>query len=207
MYDRRSPACNDPPRHARVAAGAPPQPQPGAASRQSLPDARPAAPASGGTRPRRSKPASPAAPRRSLQALFHDRFIGVVLLGHPLTEAVKPESFASFPHMAVSRRGCFADPIDEVLSLPAHRWLRGMAQVSKASRLIGPPRTYGATIPRVVRPAVRKQSLRFWSIYPLFGNRIEQMHLGRIKGHLNRLTQRRCGSRAGFAKDHRTDGC
>ncbi|BAI73315.1 transcriptional regulator [Azospirillum sp. B510] len=55
-------------------------------------------------------------PEIRLQALFHDRFVGVVRSGHPLTDAVTPESFASFPHVSVSRRGRFAGPIDEALS-------------------------------------------------------------------------------------------
>lgn len=55
-------------------------------------------------------------PEIRLQALFHDRFIGVVRPGHPLVQAATPESFASFPHVSVSRRGRFAGPIDEALS-------------------------------------------------------------------------------------------
>jgi len=55
-------------------------------------------------------------PEIRLQALFHDRFIGVVRPGHPLADAVAPESLASFPHVSVSRRGRFSGPIDEALS-------------------------------------------------------------------------------------------
>lgn len=55
-------------------------------------------------------------PEIRLQALFHDRFIGVVRPGHPLADAVTPESFASFPHVSVSRRGRFSGPIDEALA-------------------------------------------------------------------------------------------
>lgn len=55
-------------------------------------------------------------PEIRLQALFHDRFVGVVRHGHPLAEAMTPESFVSFPHVSVSRRGRFAGPIDEALS-------------------------------------------------------------------------------------------
>ncbi len=55
-------------------------------------------------------------PEIRLQALFRDRFVGVVRPGHPLAQAVTPESFASFPHVSVSRRGRFAGPIDEALS-------------------------------------------------------------------------------------------
>ena len=55
-------------------------------------------------------------PEIRLQTLFHDRFVGVVRPGHPLTKAVTPEIFTSFPHVSVSRRGRFAGPIDEALS-------------------------------------------------------------------------------------------
>ncbi|MGF3022104.1 LysR family transcriptional regulator [Methylobacterium aquaticum] len=63
-------------------------------------------------------------PEIRLQALFHDRFIGVVRSGHPLAESVTPESFASFPHVSVSRRGRFTGPIDEALA--AHGLARGV---------------------------------------------------------------------------------
>lgn len=55
-------------------------------------------------------------PEIRLQALFHDRFVGVVRPDHPLTEEVTPQRFASFPHVSVSRRGRFSGPIDEALS-------------------------------------------------------------------------------------------
>lgn len=55
-------------------------------------------------------------PEIRLQALFHDRFVGVVREGHPLAEGMTPESFASFAHVSVSRRGRFSGPIDEALA-------------------------------------------------------------------------------------------
>ena len=55
-------------------------------------------------------------PEVRLHALFHDRFVGVVRQGHPLADAVTPESFAAFPHVSVSRRGRFSGPIDEALT-------------------------------------------------------------------------------------------
>ncbi len=55
-------------------------------------------------------------PEIRLQALFHDRFVGVVRCGHPLAASMTPERFAAFPHVSVSRRGRFAGPIDEALS-------------------------------------------------------------------------------------------
>ena len=56
-------------------------------------------------------------PEIRLQALFHDRFVGVVRPGHPLADTVTPRDFAAFPHVSVSRRGRFAGPIDEALSV------------------------------------------------------------------------------------------
>lgn len=55
-------------------------------------------------------------PEIRLQALFHDRFVGVVRAGHPLATELTPTSFASFPHLSVSRRGRLAGPIDEALA-------------------------------------------------------------------------------------------
>lgn len=55
-------------------------------------------------------------PEIRLQALFHDRFVGVVRPGHPLAGKVTPERFAAFPHVSVSRRGRFSGPIDLALT-------------------------------------------------------------------------------------------
>lgn len=55
-------------------------------------------------------------PEIRLQALFHDRFLGVVRPGHPLAGEVTPERFAAFPHVSVSRRGRFSGPIDVALA-------------------------------------------------------------------------------------------
>ncbi|NMN60415.1 DNA-binding transcriptional LysR family regulator [Xanthobacter sp. SG618] len=55
-------------------------------------------------------------PEIRLQALFHDRFVGVVRPGHPLAGEVTPERFAAFPHVSVSRRGRFSGPIDVALA-------------------------------------------------------------------------------------------
>lgn len=55
-------------------------------------------------------------PEIRLQALFHDRFVGVVRPGHPLAQEMTLQGFVSFPHVSVSRRGRFSGPIDEALS-------------------------------------------------------------------------------------------
>lgn len=55
-------------------------------------------------------------PELRVQALFRDRFFGVVRAGHPLAqEEVTPQRYASFGHISVSRRGQLSGPIDNVL--------------------------------------------------------------------------------------------
>jgi DNA-binding transcriptional LysR family regulator len=55
-------------------------------------------------------------PELRTQALFRDRFIGVVRAGHPLGEGeVTAERYASGRHVLVSRRGVDRGPIDDAL--------------------------------------------------------------------------------------------
>ncbi|WP_448191280.1 LysR family transcriptional regulator [Azospirillum sp. sgz301742] len=55
-------------------------------------------------------------PEVRTQALFRDRFIGVVRLGHPLCRGdVTPSRYAAGRHILVSRRGLDKGPIDEAL--------------------------------------------------------------------------------------------
>lgn len=56
------------------------------------------------------------APELRVQALFRDRFIGVVCLGHPLSAGeITPARYAAGRHIQVSRRGLDKGPIDEAL--------------------------------------------------------------------------------------------
>lgn len=56
-------------------------------------------------------------PEVRAQALFRDRFIGVVRSGHPLTEgAVTAERYAAGAHILVSRRGRDEGPVDAALA-------------------------------------------------------------------------------------------
>ncbi len=56
-------------------------------------------------------------PEVRAQALFRDRFIGVVRIGHPLGEGdMTPTRYAAGRHISVSRRGLAKGPIDEQLS-------------------------------------------------------------------------------------------
>ncbi|NEH55200.1 LysR family transcriptional regulator [Rhizobium leguminosarum] len=56
-------------------------------------------------------------PEVRAQALFRDRFIGVVRLGHPLCEReMTPSLYAGGQHIYVSRRGLEKGPIDDALN-------------------------------------------------------------------------------------------
>ncbi len=57
-------------------------------------------------------------PEVRAQALFRDRFIGVVRAGHPLSRRkITPALFAAGQHIGVSRRGQDKGPVDEALGL------------------------------------------------------------------------------------------
>jgi DNA-binding transcriptional LysR family regulator len=57
-------------------------------------------------------------PELRAQALFRDRFVGAVRLGHPLAKGkMTPARYAGGRHIAVSRRGDAKGPIDEALEL------------------------------------------------------------------------------------------
>jgi DNA-binding transcriptional LysR family regulator len=56
-------------------------------------------------------------PEVRAQALFRDRFVGVVRLDHPLSKAkITPSRYASGRHILVSRRGLEQGPVDEGLA-------------------------------------------------------------------------------------------
>jgi len=56
-------------------------------------------------------------PEVRTQALFRDRFIGVVRIGHALSQGeITLSRYAAGRHIAVSRRGLDKGPIDEALS-------------------------------------------------------------------------------------------
>lgn len=58
------------------------------------------------------------APELRMQALFRDRLIGVVQMGHPLSKGrITPVRYASGRHIGVSRTGFDKGPIDEALRL------------------------------------------------------------------------------------------
>lgn len=55
-------------------------------------------------------------PEIRVQALFRDRFIGVVRPGHPLCDAeITPSLFAAGRHIGLSRRGVPHGPVDDAL--------------------------------------------------------------------------------------------
>jgi DNA-binding transcriptional LysR family regulator len=57
-------------------------------------------------------------PEVRVQALFRDRFLGVVRKGHPLEleGEVTPERYVAFGHVVASRRGRTTGPVDEALA-------------------------------------------------------------------------------------------
>jgi len=56
------------------------------------------------------------APELRVQALFRDRLIGVVRIGHALSQGeITPERYAAGRHLCVSRRGLDRGPIDDAL--------------------------------------------------------------------------------------------
>lgn len=62
-------------------------------------------------------------PEVRAQALFRDRFVGVVRSGHPLSRGrVTPARYASCGHIAVSRPGLEMGAIDEAMGLLGLEW-------------------------------------------------------------------------------------
>ena len=60
---------------------------------------------------------SSTSPELRAQALFRDRFVGLVRAGHPLARGrMTPSRYASGKHIGVSRRGADTGPIDEALA-------------------------------------------------------------------------------------------
>jgi len=56
-------------------------------------------------------------PEVRTQALFRDRFVGVVRMGHPLSQGeITPSRYAAGKHIGVSRRGLDKGPIDDALN-------------------------------------------------------------------------------------------
>jgi len=57
-------------------------------------------------------------PELCTQALFRDRFIGVVRTGHPLSKGkITPSRYATGKHICISRQGLERGPIDDALKL------------------------------------------------------------------------------------------
>ena len=58
-----------------------------------------------------------AGPEVRVQALYRDRFVGVVRAGHPLLEdPVTPQRYVAFGHVVASRRGRAQGPVDAALA-------------------------------------------------------------------------------------------
>lgn len=75
-------------------------------------------------------------PEVRLQALFHDRYVGVVRQNHPIAKSgMSPGDFAAFPHVSVSRRGRFEGPIDAALLALGYKRIVSLAVASFADAL------------------------------------------------------------------------
>lgn len=57
-------------------------------------------------------------PEIRVQALFRDRFVGVVRKGHPLSQikAVTTSHYSEWKHVVASRRGALSGPVDDALA-------------------------------------------------------------------------------------------
>lgn len=68
-------------------------------------------------------------PEIRVQALFRDRFVGVVRKTHPLAQlnAVTPQAYVAWGHVVASRRGLLSGPVDD--GLAEHGLTRNIAAV------------------------------------------------------------------------------
>lgn len=88
-------------------------------------------------------------PELRTQALFRDRFVGVVGRRHPLSKGkITPDRYASGRHVAVSRRGSDRGPIDEALaSLGLERKIVATVSGFAAALALTPASDLIATVP------------------------------------------------------------
>ena len=88
-------------------------------------------------------------PEVRAQALFHDRFIGVVRQGHALSaDEVTPARYATGSHVLVSRRGLDRDRIDEALqTLGLHRRVAAIVDGFSAALALARGTDLIATVP------------------------------------------------------------
>jgi len=89
------------------------------------------------------------APELRVQALFRDRFIGAVRKDHPLTQGeITPDRYAAVKHIAVSRRGLGAEPVDEALAaLGLHREVKAIVGSFSAALALADASDLVASVP------------------------------------------------------------
>lgn len=75
-------------------------------------------------------------PELRTQALFRDRFIGVVRMGHSLSDGeLSPTRYATGRHIGISRQGLEMGPIDEAMSALGSVWKERLLPPSVDFRL------------------------------------------------------------------------
>lgn len=100
-------------------------------------------------------------PEIRLQAIFRDRFVGVVRKGHPLEpeREVTAGQYASFGHVVASRRGRIKGPVDEALAeLGLERKIAAVVPGFSAALAVAQASDLVALVPAsllINRPAVR----------------------------------------------------
>ncbi len=99
-------------------------------------------------------------PEVRLQALFRDRFVGVVRSGHPLQSdgRISAERYAAFGHVVAARHGNASGPVDEALA--ALGLTRKIAAVVPSSRWPEPRISSRSCLPRVSRSYENRAKVR-----------------------------------------------
>ncbi|EYD75592.1 Transcriptional regulator, LysR family [Rubellimicrobium mesophilum DSM 19309] len=122
-------------------------------------------------------------PEVRAQALFHDRFVGVVRPGHPLAEGeVTPERYAAGRHIAITRRGFDGGRIDATLeALGLRREIATAVGSFSAALALARGSDLIAEVPEGLTPTLREGLLTFalpipvpeWSLSLLWHPRME----------------------------------
>lgn len=104
-----------------------------------------------------------AGPELRSRALFTDRLVGVVRIGHPLSEGeLTPSRYARGGHIAVSRRGLDKGPVDEALKpLGLERRIATIVDGFSAALALARASDLVATVPEQHTATLRAGMLSF----------------------------------------------